>query len=224
MTVLLNESGDKQYKVMVAFPCGEMVHADFAYDLARMIGYTQFVRPEMNVLLYHVKGTYLPRARARLVQEALDQSCTHILWLDSDMRFPKDTLVRLLMHEKPVVAANYSTRQQPYLPTAMDFQNQPMFEGEGLVEARYCGMGVMLVDMDVFREMSKPWFALGYAKVVDDYSGEDTYFCERARQAGVKILVDFPLSEQVAHCGGFTFEMAHTRMTQEAARGTNDIR
>jgi hypothetical protein len=217
MTVLLNESGEKAYKVMVAVPCGEMVHADFAYDMARLVGYSQLVRPEMTMLLYHVKGTYLPRARARLVQEALDQSCSHILWLDSDMRFPKDTLLRLLAHEKPVVAANYSTRQPPYLPTAYDLSNQPIFDDAGLIEARHCGMGVMLVDCDVFREMSKPWFALGYAKAIDDYSGEDTYFCERVRQTGATVLIDGPLSEQVSHCGGFTFDMSHTRMTREAA-------
>ena len=222
MTVLLNEDGQKLYKVLVAVPCGEMVHADFAYDLARMIGYCRSVRPEMDLLLYHVKGTYLPRARAKLVQEAIDQSCTHILWLDSDMRFPKDALIRLVMHDKPIVAANYCTRQPPYIPTAHDMLNQPIFEGEGLIEARYCGMGLMLVDCDVFREMSKPWFALGYAKAVDDYSGEDTYFCERARQAGVPILVDMSLSEHVQHCGGYTFEMAHTRMTREAVSGAHD--
>jgi hypothetical protein len=219
MSVLLDANGDKQYKVMVAIPCGEHVHADFAYDLARMVGYSQLVRPGMTMLLYHVKGTYLPRARARLAQEAVDQSCSHILWLDSDMRFPKDALLRLLSHEKPIVAANYSTRQPPFIPTAYDLQNQPIFEGEGLVEARHCGMGVMLVDCDLFREMSKPWFALGYAKSVDDYSGEDTYFCERARQTGASVLIDSLLSESVSHCGGFTFDMSHTRLTREAASG-----
>lgn len=205
-------------KVLIAMPCGgEMVHADFAYDLARMVGYTQMVRPATVLLLYHIKGTYLPRARARLANEAVEQGCTHVLWLDSDMRFPKDTLLRLLGHETPIVAANYSTRQPPFLPTALDVDFQPVFQGEGVSDVRVCGMGVMLTACEVFRAIGKPYFALGYNKKDDDYSGEDTFFCEMARKAGFRVLIDWRLSEEVAHCGAFTFEMQHARMTLDAA-------
>ena len=81
-----------------------------------------------------------------------------------------------------------------------------------------CGMGVMLVDLDVFQAIGKPYFAIGYSKAVDDYSGEDTYFCEMARQKGYDILIDWPLSEQVGHRGALTFEMSHTRLTLDAAK------
>ena len=113
---LVSASGVTLYKVLVAVPCGEMVHARFAQDLALMLSYTTYTRPEMEVHLALVQGTYLPRARAALVEHAMERQATHILWLDSDMRFPKDTLFRLLRHEKSVVAANYSTRQPPILP------------------------------------------------------------------------------------------------------------
>lgn len=218
---LVNVNGEAletPVKVMLAMPCGEMVHADFAYDLARMVGYTQMVRPSTTLLLYHIKGTYLPRARAALANEAVAQGCTHLLWLDSDMRFPKDTLLRLLAHGQPIVAANYSTRQPPFLPTALDMQCQPVFEGEGLTDVRVCGMGVMLTACEVFEKMGKPHFALGYNRKDDDYAGEDTYFCEQARKAGYRVLVDWRLSGEVGHCGAFTFEMSHTKLTLDAAR------
>jgi hypothetical protein len=205
-------------RILVALPCSEMVHADFAYDLAGMVGYTQFTKPEWTLLLYHVKGTYLPRARAALANVALEQGCSHILWLDSDMRFPKDTLVRLMAHGQSIVAANYSTRQPPFLPTALDMQYQPVFSGEGLTDVRACGMGVMLTACEVFEKMGKPYFALGYNRKDDDYAGEDTYFCEQARKAGYRVLVDWSLSDDVAHCGGFTFTMDHARLTLDAAK------
>lgn len=206
-------------RVLVAVPCGEMVHADFAYDLARMVGYTTLVKPAVVILLYHLKGTYLPRARATLMNEALEQDCTHILWLDADMRFPKDTLLHLLGRAKPIVAANYPTRQAPILPTAIGFNKQPMFEGEGLEPCWTCGMGVMLVERPVLKAMDKPYFAIGYNRSVDDYAGEDTFFCEQAKRKGYDILIDWTLSEQVAHCGGLPFGMAHARATfHEAAK------
>lgn len=215
--MLVNEHGERVCKVLVAVPSGEFVHADFARSLALLMSYTTYVKPDMEVLLYHMKGTYLPRARAGLVQEALDRSCTHVLFLDADMVFPKDTLLRLLAHERPIVAANYPTRQAPILPTAVDLDRQPMFAVEGLAEARSCGMGVMLVEASVFHAIGKPWFAIGYSKAADDYSGEDTFFCERARACQYQVWIDGPLSEQVEHAGGFRYGMAHARMTLEAA-------
>jgi hypothetical protein len=206
-------------KVMVAVPCGEMVQADFAYDLARMVGYTTLTRPAIQVLLYHIKGTYLPRARATLANEAVAQGCSHILWLDSDMRFPKDTLLRLLEHGQAVVAANYPTRQPPFLPTAMDNDYQPVYTGEGLAEVRACGMGVMLTSCEVFHKIGKPYFALGYNKKSDDYVGEDVFFCEAVRKAGLRVQVDWALSAEVAHCGAYTFDMRHATATLNALHG-----
>lgn len=219
MTALLDEAGNPRYKVMIAVPTRDSVKTGFARSLALLMAYTTFVRPGMEVFLYFVQGTFLPRARAGLVQAALDRTCTHVLWLDSDMVFPKDTLLRLLGHGVPIVAANYAMRQAPILPTALDTDRQPIFASEGLVDVRACGMGVMLTGIEVFRDIGKPWFALGYNRALDDYSSEDTYFCERARVAGYRIRVDGPLSEEIGHLGEFAYEMAHARMTLEAARG-----
>ena len=210
-------------KVMVAIPCGDMVHADFAYDLANMVGYTQFAKPEWTLMLYHIKGTYLPRARAALANAAMEQDCTHILWLDSDMRFPKDTLVRLMGHGQAIVAANYPTRQPPFIPTAMDNDYQPVFGGEGLTDVRVCGMGVMLTTTDVFRKIGKPYFALGYNKKQDDYAGEDTFFCEAARREGLRVQVDWELTKEVSHCGGYTFDMRHARATMSALGAASGV-
>lgn len=216
--MLVNEAGEKLYKILVAVPCGELVHARFAQDLALMLSYTTFVRPEMEVHLAFVQGTYLPRARAALVAHAMERSVTHILWLDADMRFPKDTLFRLMRHEKPIVAANYACRQSPIIPTVVMEDGSPLWESGGdLIEARHAGMGCMLVDMTVFRAMPKPYFAVGYAPKDDEYAGEDVYFCEKARGINFAIWIDGALSEEIKHLGGFAYEMGHARMTRDAA-------
>lgn len=228
MIALVNATGEPQYRVLVAVPCSDMVHADFAQCLALMLAYTTLQRPQMELPLFFCKGTYLPRARAALVNEALAKSCTHILWLDADMRFPKDTLLHLLGRKEPIVAANYPTRQMPILPTATDVTGFPVYEGEGLVEAKACGMGVMLTDVTVFQSIGKPYFALGYNRTQDDYAGEDVFFCEAARKAGFRVLVDGDLSEHVEHCGGLRYTMQHARSVvataMEATSGPDDVR
>lgn len=215
---LVNEQGETQYKVMVAVPCGEQVAEGFALDLALMMAYTTFVKPTMEVGLYFLKGTYLPRARAALVEKALERNDTHMLWLDSDMRFPKDTLLRLLAHERPIVGANYATRQAPILPTMRDMERSYLFDGsEHLLPVHSMGMGCLLTATDVFRQMDKPYFAIGYNKEQDDYAGEDAFFAMKAQKAGFQVLMDTPLSEAVRHVGTMEFTMDHARMTRDAA-------
>lgn len=84
------------------------------------------------------------------------------------------------------------------------------------------GMGCLLTSTDVFRGMSKPYFALGYSKDADDYSGEDHFFFQKAHQAGFRLWIDSALSEEVQHLGSFAFAMPHARMTQEAAQHGTD--
>lgn len=218
MPAILNEHARPIQKVLIAVPCGAQVAQGFALDLALMMAYTTFTQPDLALPVYFLEGTYLPRARAALVQKALDLRCTHILWLDSDMRFPKDTLLRLLSHGRSIVCANYPTRIAPILPTAKEGPDHAyLFEGDGLVDATAAGMGCMLTTTDVFLELPKPWFAVGYNKEVDDYAGEDSFFCMQARKHDYHVLVDVPLSEAVRHVGTFEFGMPHARMTRDAA-------
>lgn len=216
--MLVNGAGEKLYKILIAVPCGETVHARFAQDLALMLSYTTYVRPAMEVHLAFVQGTYLPRARAALVAHALERTATHILWLDADMRFPKDTLFRLMRHEKPVVAANYACRQPPIIPTVTREDGSPLWgSGLDLVEAKHAGMGCMLTEVAVFQTIGKPYFAVGYSPRDDEYAGEDIFFCEKARKHDYAIWIDGGLSEEIKHLGGFAFEMGHARMTRDAA-------
>jgi hypothetical protein len=214
---LLSATGEPQYRVLIAVPCGDMVHSLFAYDLAMLVGYTQMVRPEMPVHLSVLRGIYLPRARATLVAHAESVQATHILWLDADMRFPKDALIRLLLHDQPIVGCNYPTRVPPILPTALAPDGAPLFHAEGLADVSLMGMGCLLTATEVFGKIGKPYFALGYAPSTDDYSGEDDFFFNKARKAGYAVTVDGGLSEEVLHLGQFPYGMAHARMTQSAA-------
>jgi hypothetical protein len=109
-------SGDR-LRVMIATPCTDMVKAGFALDLAMLYGLTCSYG-DVDCAVMQNKGTIIPQQRATLVDAAQRFNASHILWLDSDMRFPKDTLFRLMKHEKPIVAANYARRRHPALPTA----------------------------------------------------------------------------------------------------------
>ena len=74
---------------------------------------------KVRVDLVGMISSNLPHNRSRCVERAFKLQATHILWLDTDMRFPPDTLFRLLGRKKPIVGANYRARNPPVFPTAV---------------------------------------------------------------------------------------------------------
>lgn len=211
-------------RVCVSVPAGDMVKTDFAYDLARMIGATAYHRRDVQIQLAMQKSSILVLGRHRGVQTAAEADSTHILWLDSDMRFPKDTLVRLLAHDQPIVAASYVTRRLPVQPVTFAkavidpaarerLYTEP--DAAGLVEVDATGMGCMLVKMEVFENTPDPWFLDEYANGL--YTGEDVYFCRKAREHGYPVLIDQSLSQQIAHVGEFEYRHEHALALRDQA-------
>lgn len=143
-------------------------------------------------------------ARERLVDMALGWGADWLFMWDADMRFPISTLFRLLKHNKPVVNALGFTSRAPIMPClyrikeGWDVTNQvPTFNSEvvwdlpqkGLITDEDIGgeiafgAGVTLINMNVFRQIPKPWFN-------STGCGEDWFFCVRCRNYAVPRYVD----------------------------------
>jgi len=103
-------------KVSVCVPCRDTVHAAFAFDLAKMLQHCQAMNIE--AVPHFSIGTLIVNQRDQLADMALQAGSSHVLWLDSDMMFPVDTVQRLLHHQVPIVAGNYVTRQYPHKTVA----------------------------------------------------------------------------------------------------------
>ncbi len=209
--------------VALCIPSGDRWHAGFAMDVAKLTGYTPTQDPTLALAILNVKGSILPQVRATLAQQALAVGADYLFWLDSDMRFPKDTLLRLLAHQQNVVGGNYPTRQPPILPTAHN-ANGPVYTDEvakGLVPVDRLGFGCVLVKQEVFATMERPWFAFGYARSDDGYVGEDYYWFQKAREKGYTIWLDHDLSQDLLHLGEIPLSNRHAAAAraEEFARG-----
>lgn len=209
------------FRVAVCIPAQDHVATGFAYDLARLFGYTAVACiPEVisHLHIFTAAGTLIAPQRHELVLRAFEHDCTHILWLDSDMRFPKDTLVRLLQHGKPVVGANYCSRRMPPRPVALshiadhgrEFTNlytEP--DSTGLVAVEALGAGVLLTELNVFHLIGMPFFTIEWCEEDKGYQGEDIHFCKQVRKHGLEVLVDHDLSKEIGHVGTWTWEHGH---------------
>lgn len=215
-----NGSDYSKFKLSVCVPCRDMMHSGFAFDLIKLQEYNQIIG--LTTMVHFHIGTLVVNQREQLVQMAKDAGSTHILWLDSDMMFPADTAQHLLKHGKPVVAANYVTRQYPhktvayrsmegwndYLVNTPDQQNQ-------LISVLAVGMGCMLTEISLFDTLSKPYFETMWIPELNDHLGEDFTLCEKIRKCGIEILIDNDLSLKMVHLGTFGFTHNMVQPTYE---------
>ncbi len=159
-----------------------------------------------------VNGSILPDVRTRLVSRALDRECTHLLFADSDMVFPPDSIQRLLNHNLPLVGVNYSRKNPDGETTAYvdtDDYIGPLYtkkDDTGLAEVAHMGFGLCLIDTRVFNAIDLPYFLF---EPVAPYNvlqkGEDIYFFNKCREKGLKAFVDQDLSQDIEHVGDWSY-------------------
>lgn len=221
--------------VAVCVPAMDHVKTGFAKDLAIMMGayMAGFHKSQRYAHLIIVRDSLIARGREKLVMEALeDKNTTHLLWLDSDMRFPSDIIERMLEHDVPVVGANCAHRRGLAMPTAWEYiDNDGLKPGSRRVFTekdstglqRVSGMGgaVLMVKREVYEQLGRPWhFTPWMGDDPNDLAmlGEDSYFFARCWKDDIPVYVDHDLSWQVGHLGEYEYSM------QDALRDQPEIR
>lgn len=204
-------------RVLIVVPCHGSPTTGFAWSLARAMSHFAALPydGEKTIDVTFVKSSLLPEGRARLVARGYDMEATHLMWFDSDMKFPADTITRLLNHNLAVVGANYPRKNMEARPTAyLDSPDYvgPVWSGEtatGTQEVSVIGLGCALVDMRVFDQLDLPFFAIE-PQPPDNvkHIGEDVFFCRKLAKAGIPVHIDHDLSKQVAHIGEFEYTNA----------------
>ena len=192
----------KNAVIAISVPVRDIVTASFSYSLAMLTKKCGEI--SKKITLNMVMGSEISSQRQQLVEQALETNATHILWLDSDMKFPSDIIERLLSHDKDIVACNYSTRVPPHRPVAFTSEydmDERLTEDKGISEVFAVGMGCMLVNIDVYKNMKKPYFSVSWNEDYTSLQGEDLYFCKKASENNYKVWIDNETSQLISHVG-----------------------
>lgn len=132
-------------------------------------------------------------ARNELVRMALKHDCDWLLMVDSDMTFPKDGVNRLMetmdKFGADVGGGLYFKGSHPYDPVAMEWDGEndthrPLKDWNEAREVGAVGMGFTLIKKDAFG------INFEFIKRSGRIWGEDTVFCFRARERGMKVILD----------------------------------
>ena len=159
-------------------------------------------------------------ARTYLVNEAIKNGGTHILFWDSDI-VPVNTKVgeefnvigKMLAHGKPILGVQYNMRKFPLEPVYSSHHKewQDKVSETELFEAQFAGTGFMLIDLSLFEkewvdprtERKTPWFNFGRDSQGALALGEDAWFCHTARDNGYETWIDPRI--KVLHAGEYLF-------------------
>lgn len=184
-------------KVAICFASADMVHADFALSLA---GLCASAHP-IETSIVNAKSSIVAEARNRCVDLAREHGAAFLLFLDSDMVFPRTALQQLLAHQKQIVGATYPKRVAPHSVLGAALANGRVEHEGALIEMRHMPTGCLLIDMTVFDALDAPNFRFLVEAETGAIVGEDYDFCDRARAAGFSVWCDSRLSFEIGHIG-----------------------
>ena len=136
-------------------------------------------------------GCYIHNNRDVVVRQALENNCSHLLFVDTDLMFQQDAIKRLMDRNVDIVGARYNKRILPITSTVKE-------EITDLAEVPFVPSGFLLVNCEVFKKIGKPYFSFDARSDCDDL-----YFCNKALDAGYKVYCDPTI--QVGHLGTAVF-------------------
>lgn len=155
--------------------------------------------------------TKLPRVdslRDLALEQARRDGFSHVLFLDADMLFPDDLLLKILRYvDRPaIVSGFYTLKHPPYAPVAFvsgEWSESKRYriyrydddyrdvDADGLRAEEVIGMGCALIPLSIVAALGpRPWFE--YRNDDQDWPlvSEDVPFCEKVRGAGFPIYLD----------------------------------
>ena len=151
-------------------------------------------------------GYTIAENRNWIVVKALNNESDYVLFIDDDMVFPASLLESLWANDKDIVGVAYHPRcatseKLGFLDEThiISLENTTDPKYKDTFECKAVGTGVMLVKIDVFKKMQRPWFDFKYLPTGQCEVGEDWYFCSKAKELDYKIWCDPKI--KIGHLG-----------------------
>jgi hypothetical protein len=220
----------RKYNVFFATPCyGGMLTDQYFLSMFRMS--QALMQHGINFRITTLRNeSLISRARNILTAMFLDSDCTHLMFIDSDIEFQPEDIIRALAYDKPVIAGAYPKKALP-VQYAINFkfvnpETRQIRVENGAVEVLDASTGFFLIkretiekmilahpelhyrnDSNIDPKLNKHCYALFDTMIDPDdnrYLSEDYTFCRRWQKLGGEIWLD--PNTKLNHVGSYTFE------------------
>ena len=186
-------------KIFIGTPCyGGMITADYFKSCMQLVALASGKKIELQ---FGTIGneSLITRARNTLVQLFMDGDYTHLLFIDSDLAFNPEAVLRMLDYDKDVVTGIYPRKTIDWIKVKKRLKENPdMSEDEllasslqynlnvkdpknillekGFIEVMDGPTGFMLIKRDVFVRMAKVYHELKFVPDQHINQSHDTEF------------------------------------------------
>lgn len=220
----------RTYNVFFATPCyGGLVTDQFFLSMFRLS--QTFMRYGINFRITTLRNeSLITRARNILTAMFLESDCTHLMFIDADIEFQPEDVIRALAYDKPIMAAAYPKKTLPIQYAInfkfLDIEKKQVRVENGAVEVLDASTGFFLIkretiekmvdahpelhyrnDSNIDPKLNKYCYAL-FDTLIDPedsrYLSEDYTFCRRWQKLGGEIWLD--PNTKLNHVGSYTFQ------------------
>jgi len=219
----------KQSSICIAMPCYDSVKINTMlsiFQLIQLLG-----KGGVEVGINTMKSPLIHQARNYLTAVFLTTEYSHLLFIDADVEFAPEAVLRMMMAKKDIICTPYRAKNpdlnnHTYTVKFPDPKIVPILPG-GLVEIEAGPTGLMLIDRKVFEKIIKnrPDLKIknrvnpgikedekshGFYHLFFDFAfedgytiGEDLSFCKLARKEGFKLYAN--IDSMTAHRGEYAW-------------------
>ena len=179
----------KPFRLLIAVPSTDYMHADFVRSLVNLSGHLQRegIRHEVDI----VNGSLVYIARDRLACKAINEDFTHILFIDSDMVFDESIVETLTFCGKDFVCGAFQSRRPPYgkgVYSSLEPLEKVKEWGKEPFRVAGCGMALTMISTEILKEVQERCKSCFSPEIINGIKfGEDLAFCWRAKKAGAEI-------------------------------------
>ena len=186
----MTECEDEMDKILIGIPTTGYIPATFIRCLLDLTGYLTREGIRHEIMLE--EGTIIHMSRDRIANRAINENFTHVLWIDSDMKFTEEILETLMFHKKEMVCSVFQSRRPPFnscIFSEIDEGRITRYEQypDRLFKIEGCGFGCVLTETQLLKTVHDNFQTCFWPMT---HFGEDLSFCKRVRLLKREIWCD----------------------------------
>ena len=216
---------DPKPSVMIAMPCYDSVKMGTMISVVKLV--QQLAKSGIAVGINTMKSPLIHQARNYLTSVFLTTEYTHLLFIDSDVEFEPEAVLRMMVARKDVVCTPYRVKSMDieHKHYTVQIKKESPLEAGDLIEVTAGPTGIMLIKKEVFKKIIEKFPELKIKNSVfptpgpdheyyynffnfkfeDGYSvGEDVSFCHLVGKAGFKLYAN--TASPTKHHGSYAWE------------------
>lgn len=172
----------------------------FVTSIIEMYNYTKD-NSNIDVKLRIFSAVEVQQMRNYCCMHAIEAGFDYVFMVDTDMVYPKDSIIKLVKHNKDFVVGSATQRMTPFLPTQYKEFKEKNFKhpsnrifiskkNHKLISIGGTGVVGALIKTDVLKKLELPFFKVDYKENQKNVIGSDIYFCNKLRKAKIKMYLD----------------------------------